>query len=108
MCEQYDETHRDIASVAQQDTALDAKRARPFGLVLGAAARDLLIGDVPVDGTLLRVDNNAVPVAHERDGPAELRLGRDVPDDVPVRGAAEAAVGDEGGLAGIGCEWSGS
>ena len=43
------------------------------------------------------VDDDAVAVAHEGDGPAVDRLGGDVADAEAVGAAREAAVGDQRG-----------
>ena len=40
------------------------------------------------------VDDDAVAVFDQRDGPSYLRLGRDVADDEAVRAARESSVGD--------------
>ena len=50
---------------------------------------------VHVDPPRRHVDRHPVPVAHERDGAAGRRLGRDVADHEPVRRAAESPIGHE-------------
>src|SRR5262245_61259663 len=49
-----------------------------------APARQLVARDLELEHALLRVDQDAIAVAHQRDRPAVLRLGRHVPDQEAV------------------------
>ena len=53
-----------------------------------AALGELGLRDLDVDLLRLRVDVDGVPVAHERNRAAHLRLGRDVTDQEAVRAAS--------------------
>ena len=97
-----------IPCIPQQHPALHIQLAKVGILPLLLPALLLLVADLPVDRARLRVDDDAVAVVDKRERSAEARLGDDMPDDEATRCAGEAAVGDEGGLARIGCEWSGS
>src|SRR5439155_11144135 len=66
----------------------------PVRLSLG----DGRVVDEEVESPGLGVDDDPVAVLHERDRATVHRLGRDVPDAVPVRSAGEATVGDERGV----------
>src|SRR5947199_5178127 len=46
--------------------------------------RQLAVADVELEHAPFGVDRNGVPVFDERDGAADRRLGRDVPDHVTV------------------------
>src|ERR1019366_5064280 len=62
----------------------------------GAATLELGSIDQELDAAGRDVDEDAVALLDQRDGPALGRLGRRVTDAEPGGAAAEAAVGDEG------------
>ena len=65
-------------------------------LVGGDAGGDLLVGELDVEAALADVDRDHVAVANGGDRAALDRLGRDVADHEPARGAGEAPVGEQG------------
>src|SRR5207302_9512986 len=78
--------------VFREDAAGVARRGRAPG---GAASGELVRRDIQIDRMPLRIDDDRVAVTRERDRSADRGLGRDVADDMAMRRAAEAAVGDQ-------------
>src|SRR3954451_24203023 len=74
----------------------DARRvARLRPLDVAEALGELIVREVDAQLARLDVDGDDVALVECRQGSSARRLGRDVPDHEPVRGAREAAVGDQ-------------
>ena len=91
---------RNRLDVLVQRALRDLERRRT---PLRSPTRELLLAHTQLNRIRNRIDGNLVPVAHERDRPADLRIGDDVPDDEPARRAGESAVRDESGLTAEAC-----
>ena len=55
----------------------------------------VVVVDIELDQQPVRVDRDRIAFLDQRDRAADVRLGRDVPDDHAPRAAGKPAVGDE-------------
>jgi hypothetical protein len=85
-------TDRDVAGVSVEHTALDIELVLPGLLPHLPPASLLLVANVePLDSLFHRVDRDTVAVFHQRDGPADPSLRRDVTDDEAMGGTGETS-----------------
>lgn len=71
-------THRDVSSIPQQDTPFHCQRAFPRALPLYSTSGLFFLTDVPIDRSLLRINDNPVAVLDKCDGPAQACLGHNM------------------------------
>ncbi len=68
--------------------------ARRRGLPSRAPPVELVVVDVELDETAVRIDGDRVALVHERDRAADVRFRGDVPDDHSPGAPGKAAVSD--------------